>query len=58
MAQSVNGVGLLGGQSPSGRFPSYRVGHVSGHYYNVIGAATMRAVCAGPALRDDCYGWR
>jgi predicted O-methyltransferase YrrM len=42
VAQPVNGIGLLGGQSPSGRFPSYRVGHVSGHYYNQAGAATMR----------------
>jgi MMP 1-O-methyltransferase len=47
MAQPVNGTGLLGGQSPSGRFPSYRVGHVSGHYYNVAGAATVRPVCEG-----------
>ena len=42
MAEPVNGVGLLGTQSPSCRFPSYRVGHVSGHYYNGAGAATVR----------------
>jgi MMP 1-O-methyltransferase len=51
MAQPVNGVGLLGGQSPSGRFPSYRVGHVSGHYYNTGGAATARPACSGDGRR-------
>ena len=40
IAQPVDGVGLLGGQAASGRFPSYRVGHVSGHYYTRPGAAT------------------
>jgi MMP 1-O-methyltransferase len=45
MAQPVNGVGLLGSQPPSGRFPSYRGGHVSGHYYNVVCAATVRVLC-------------
>ena len=46
VAQPLNGVGLLSGQAPSGRFPNYRVGHVSGHYYTDPGAATeRRAAC-------------
>ena len=35
-AEPVDGVGLLGRQPASSRLPSYRIGHMSGRYYNRV----------------------